>query len=266
MRDLPYVPFFTGDWLASSARVDMMLAERAIYLDLLFQLWERGGAIPSDENKLAKMALVTPAEFAAAWPEVKKYFVAHPDEPEKLTNLKMLDVIRKQADVHAARSNSGRRGAESRWHDGKGDGKTDGKAVANGWHPETETESESKTEADKHIRAPQGDARDCPPPIQAEKKARADQAAWFASWWEIYFLKRGRKAAFAAFCRALKTEERFNEVMEGTRAQSPEMLKREEKHRPHGSTWLNGERWLDPAEEPRRDPILDAMYPSKEQL
>jgi hypothetical protein len=68
MRDLPFVPFFTGDWLASSARVDMSLAERAVYLDLLFQLWERGGAIPSDPAKLAKMAMVTPAEFESAWP------------------------------------------------------------------------------------------------------------------------------------------------------------------------------------------------------
>src|SRR5580704_13442539 len=137
MRNLPFVPFFTADWLASSARVDMTLPERAIYLDLLFQIWERGGAIPADEAKLAKMAMVTPAEFSAAWPALKKHVVTHPDEPEMLTNLKMLDVIRKQANVHQARSNAGRRGAASRWADGKGHGKTDDGAVAKIWHPET---------------------------------------------------------------------------------------------------------------------------------
>lgn len=33
--------------------------------------------------------------------------------------------------------------------------------------------------------------------------------------------------------------------MAATRAQKPEMMQREEKHRPHGATWLNGERWED---------------------
>jgi uncharacterized protein YdaU (DUF1376 family) len=150
MRDLPFVPFFTSDWLASSARVDMTLPERAIYLDLLFQIWERGGAISSDEARLAKMAMVTPAEFSSAWSAVRKYLVVHPDEPEMLTNLKMLDVIRKQANVHEARSSAGRRGAASRWADGKGDGKTDGGAMAKTWHPESESESETERERQKN--------------------------------------------------------------------------------------------------------------------
>ena len=74
-----------GAW-RSSARIDITLSERAIYLDLLFQLWERGGAIPADEARLAKMAMVTPEESSAAWPAVKRHIIAHPDEPDMLTN------------------------------------------------------------------------------------------------------------------------------------------------------------------------------------
>jgi hypothetical protein len=97
-------------------------------------------------------------------------------------------------------------------------------------------------------------------PFSEGKEANAEQSGWFSSWWDIYFLKKSKKAAFVAFCRHVKTAARFEEVMAATRAQSPEMLTREEKHRPHGATWLNGERWNDPTEGPRSDPILDAMY------
>jgi hypothetical protein len=36
--------------------------------------------------------------------------------------------------------------------------------------------------------------------------------------------------------------------MRATRAQKPEMLMRDAHHRPHGATWLNGERWEDETE------------------
>jgi hypothetical protein len=33
--------------------------------------------------------------------------------------------------------------------------------------------------------------------------------------------------------------------MAATRAQKPEMLSKEPSKRPHGASWLNGERWQD---------------------
>lgn len=71
------------------------------------------------------------------------------------------------------------------------------------------------------------------------------QSEWFTEWWAAYWLKKSKKDAMAAFGKHVCTEVRFREVMAATRAQSPEMLSREPQHRPHGATWLNGERWVD---------------------
>jgi hypothetical protein len=71
------------------------------------------------------------------------------------------------------------------------------------------------------------------------------QEGWFASWWSEYFRRTAKKAAREAFRKQVKTEARFQHVMAATRAQRPEMLSREEGKRPHGASWINGERWED---------------------
>lgn len=85
--------------------------------------------------------------------------------------------------------------------------------------------------------------------VQAAREERrrlnAQQDAWFEEWWAAYWLKKSRKRARAAFGKYVRTEARFREVMAATRAQNPEMQRREPQHRPHGETWLNGERWND---------------------
>jgi hypothetical protein len=72
-----------------------------------------------------------------------------------------------------------------------------------------------------------------------------EQERWFTAWWGEYWLHKAKKPAREAFRKQVKTEERFQQVMAATRAQGPEMLSRESSKRPHGATWLNGERWED---------------------
>jgi hypothetical protein len=92
------------------------------------------------------------------------------------------------------------------------------------------------------------------------------QDAWFTEWWGSYWLHKSRKTARAAFGKHVKNQERFKEVMRATKEQSAEMLGREPSKRPHGATWLNGERWTDElleAASPQRttlDAVLDRMY------
>ena len=91
----------------------------------------------------------------------------------------------------------------------------------------------------------------------------AEQEAWFAEWWSTYWLHKSRKAAHVAFEKHVKTQSRFDEVMAATNRQSPEMLAREASRRPHGATWLNGERWLDETEATPgqvRNDALSALY------
>jgi uncharacterized protein YdaU (DUF1376 family) len=246
MRDLPFVPWFTADWLASSARIDMSLCERAIYLDLLFHAWDRAGAIPADQAKLAKLAMATPAEFAGAWPEVQKHFVPHPDESGMLTNTKMLAVIRKQADIHAKKSQAGRAGGIASGVTRK---QNRSRAEAKTNHLEIESEPELETETQKQTWASQSDARVTDSPAAPKRKRSPsvksispEALAQFEVFWDAYWLRKAKAAALKAF---LKHADKADLIMAGVATQRDEMLAREPKHRPHAATWLNGERWAD---------------------
>jgi hypothetical protein len=82
-------------------------------------------------------------------------------------------------------------------------------------------------------------------PVKLIDGLTPQQGIWFAAGWAAFWLHKARKAARRAFGKQVKTAARFEQVMAAVQAQTPEMLGREPQHRPHGATWLNGERWGD---------------------
>jgi hypothetical protein len=100
-------------------------------------------------------------------------------------------------------------------------------------------------------------------PKTAGEALASQQEIWFAAWWAEYWHKRARKAAWAAFKKHVKTEERFHVVMAAMRAQKPEMLQREPSKRPYPATWLNGERWEDEIETKPPTPVNGPGQPSQ---
>jgi hypothetical protein len=58
-------------------------------------------------------------------------------------------------------------------------------------------------------------------------------------------LKKNRKRAFETFCREVRTETLFAEVLAATRRQGSEQRMKEPQYRPHGARWLHDHRWLD---------------------
>ena len=85
-------------------------------------------------------------------------------------------------------------------------------------------------------------------PVPVAKRASqmsAEQEGWFTAWWAEYWRHVAKKAAREAFRKQVRTAVRFEQVMAATRAQRAEMLSREAAKRPHGATWLHGERWAD---------------------
>jgi hypothetical protein len=79
---------------------------------------------------------------------------------------------------------------------------------------------------------------------------------WFNVWWVGYWLHKGKKQARSAFLRIMRNAHQgayalFQRILEETRRQKAEMLSRDPIHRPHGATWLNGERWNDEHTEQR---------------
>lgn len=65
------MPWFPRDFLA--ATIGWRLLDRALYRCLLDAQWELG-ALPHDEEELARIAGATKSEFDAAWPRVKAKF------------------------------------------------------------------------------------------------------------------------------------------------------------------------------------------------
>jgi hypothetical protein len=84
-----------------------------------------------------------------------------------------------------------------------------------------------------------------PQPEATVQTIEKQQLAWFQKWWPIYWRHVARKPAWKAFQRHVRTESRFQQVVWATEQQKPAMMAREPDRRPHGATWLNGERWED---------------------
>ncbi len=100
-------------------------------------------------------------------------------------------------------------------------------------------------------------------PVVRRKRASelsTEQDAWFVVWWASYWLHKARKAAREAFGKHVRTAARFQQVMNATKAQAPEMLAREASKRPHGASWLNGERWEDEAPRPAKQQEATSPY------
>lgn len=77
----------------------------------------------------------------------------------------------------------------------------------------------------------------------------------FASFWELYPKKVGKKEATKAFAKLKANQTLFHQIASAlaTQAASQEWIKDGGAFIPHAATWLNGERWKD---EPTRNAPL----------
>jgi uncharacterized protein YdaU (DUF1376 family) len=106
---LPYLPWFHGDFLRSTA--GWSLLERAVYWMLLCAQWETG-PLPDDLNRLAAVAGTDSATLAAVWPVVSKKFVR---TRGGLANKRLAEHRRKVLDFRRRQSEGGKKGMRSRY-------------------------------------------------------------------------------------------------------------------------------------------------------
>jgi hypothetical protein len=64
MKGFPYVPWYHGDFLRSTAGWTLM--EQAVYWKLLCAQWE-SGSLPNDMDRLASIAGTDKATMASVW-------------------------------------------------------------------------------------------------------------------------------------------------------------------------------------------------------
>jgi uncharacterized protein YdaU (DUF1376 family) len=69
---LPYIPLFVADYLADTSHLSTL--EHGAYLLLIFNYWQRGKPLPSTDYHLARIARVTPREWAGLKPAIAPFF------------------------------------------------------------------------------------------------------------------------------------------------------------------------------------------------
>lgn len=243
----------------------MSLAARAVYLDLLFYVWERAGAIPSDHDILAKLTFVSIDQFERIWPELQDHIIPHPERPGSLTNLVMLDqVVRRGRYVDAGReggiakaqrnqtlaSDGASDGASVQGSDGASDAASDGASVSLPCKVKVKYKTEVKAKTNTHT--------------QCEKN--------FTEFWEAWPVKDGMDLT-AQFYSCLIDEGLAHhlDIMAGLRRQIKSDRWQESlrdnagKFIPSAANWLRGRRWLDQGA-PERGDASDAEAERMERL
>lgn len=76
MAALPYMPLYVADYLADTAHLTAL--EHGVYLLLIMNYWQRGKALPADDERLSRIARVSVSEWKQVRPALSEFF-AHED-------------------------------------------------------------------------------------------------------------------------------------------------------------------------------------------
>lgn len=72
MAALPYMPLYVADYLADAAHLTAL--EHGAYLLLIMNYWQRGGALPDDDVRLARIARMGPREWSRIRGTISEFF------------------------------------------------------------------------------------------------------------------------------------------------------------------------------------------------
>ena len=111
MSSLAWMPIYTGDVLAETA--SLSTDEFGAYILLLFAYWQAGD-LPQDDVRLARIARLDPGRWQAARPSIEPLFGSG------WTNAGLDNLRHHAADKRERKIAAGRKGAASRWGNGKG--------------------------------------------------------------------------------------------------------------------------------------------------
>ena len=233
LRGMPYMPLdlirlFDSDFYALSSGAEFK-AGLTLWGKSFYQI--PAGSLPDDDRLLEHLS------GAKNWPEVKKMVLHgwikcadgrlyHPTVAEKVAEAWAARLMRR-ARTQAARS-------------------ARHKNLSPDPQPQPmESVTDSKGTEQKRTKQKQS-PEDSPRPADAEREQE------FEAFWRVYPRKVGKGQARRAFQAALKKVPTAL-IMQ---ALSSQRFDPRERFQPHPATWLNGERWLDEANQ--GDPVLRA--------
>jgi uncharacterized protein YdaU (DUF1376 family) len=236
----PYMPLYGREFYEDVNVLTQDLEEQGAYIRLIWVCWQEG-SIPADVALLAAICNHTPVSRfkRKIWPKLCGLFESAPNG--RLIHRKIESIRSGKESFRRKCSEAGKVGNERRW----------GKHRVPDQDP-TETRLEPQSGSDREtvasdFRFPISDLQEertntCASQTDARVSGSTftSQKDWFEQWWPTYWLHRGKKDAYKVFCKLVRTEARFNEVMTATTAQRDEMLRRDPAHRPYPATWLRG--------------------------
>jgi len=115
VADLPYMRFWVGDYLGATSHLSA--EEHGAYLLLLMAAWRSDGGLPSDEQRLARIARVDGQRWGAVWEAIGGFFVA---DGEHFRNRRLSEELTSaKADKDSAVAKA-KAAAEKRWGTQKG--------------------------------------------------------------------------------------------------------------------------------------------------
>lgn len=233
-KDRPdsFMPLFIADYLADTTHLER--DEHGAYFLLLMAYWRNGGPLVADDARLSRIAKASASEWKRLKPVMLEFFT----EVDGVWVSKRSDIeIEKATRRMEAKSQAGKRGAESRWQ-------THAVAMP---VPLAEGMTEPMTKNGSS-----------PSPTQEDKKERknmsasADGDVEFAQFWKEYPRTKNmsRKDALKAW-KSLKASKSLPDLEAVLRAvrQYKSFIATETRKQgkpypvKHAQGWLNGQRW-----------------------
>jgi uncharacterized protein YdaU (DUF1376 family) len=105
VSERPFMQLYTSDFLGDTQ--DLSAEYIGSYLLLLMTLWNKDGALPFDEVKLARIARLTVEEWRLAWKDLGSFFEV---TDGILSHRRLNYELQKFARKSAARTDAGRKG------------------------------------------------------------------------------------------------------------------------------------------------------------
>jgi uncharacterized protein YdaU (DUF1376 family) len=105
MTRLPYMQFWVGDFLASTAHLS--LEQKGGYVLVILSMWNSGGSLPNDPAKLARICGISLKRWQHISPEILEFF---DHDGDRLTQKRLAAEYQKGLDIIQKRSAAGKKG------------------------------------------------------------------------------------------------------------------------------------------------------------
>lgn len=228
MNTPPAFLFYPSDFISDENVGLMTNQEIGCYIKLLCYCW-REGSIPDDISKIARLCGEKKDVMAQLWLAISPCFNAQENEQGRLVNSRLIKERNKQVERRKERSESGRKGAVTRWYRDNG----------------------SANEQPK--------AKPIAKPIAKNGNFNFNKDIYselFEVFYEAYPKKKSRQDALKAWLQKRKDiEPNFEAVIAALKKQIPTWT--DPKYIPYPATWIRGMRWNDEVDSnPKNSPYM----------